>query len=111
MTLFFVLLLSLYNFKCVDIFNQSLTSANNAYVVECPADLLIIFPTACSCGTSPLYRFDAGLWPSGGFLECFCNAIVDYGYARAWCCDTLFEFIPDISINQKISQLKQLNNN
>ena len=69
----------------------------------------MVFPTSCICGTVLLFRFSS--FSGMGYFECFCNEIqLQYGYARAFCCDNISNLIYDPIINDKILKLHQVHN-
>ena len=100
---------SSYVTKCQDVFNA--TPSENAYSVYCPPELPMIFPTSCSCGILPLFRFSSfpGSFPGFGSD---CGNMTQYGYARTFCCDTSnwqkVDLNRDLSIDEKIIKLNVL---
>lgn len=96
------ILFYLLDSKCVDQFNTTPTS--ESYIVWCPFYLPNIFPTSCSCGMLPLWRFT--IFDGFGYFECYCNGNnLQYGYARAFCCDDNINYTRTAFIDHKIRDL------
>jgi hypothetical protein len=104
--LFIFLNFHYYKSSCIDLFNE--TESEKSYIVKCPTSFShIILPGSCSCGTLPIHRFGSYFDGYESYFECYCNNdTMEYGYARAYCCnDSNIILINNRNIDIRIQKL------